>query len=87
MTPNSLQFNYISTIIKEFNLKNPYLVGSMKEFPLDFIKSLYKEGNFVIFHTQVEDIKFEENIVTNAMVFLNSNSNDTKITLDSISKK
>ena len=86
MTPISLQFNHISTIIKEFNLKNPYLVGSINEFQFYFIKSLYKHGYFAIVYAQVEDIKFDENVVTNTMVFLNSHSNDTKITLDSIPK-
>ena len=76
MTPISLQFKYISTIIKEFNLKSPYLVGSIKEFPLDFIKSLYNQDNFVVVHSKLEDIKFEEKIVTNVIAFLNSN--DTK---------
>ena len=84
MTPISLQFKYISTIIKEFNLKSPYLVGSIKEFPLDFIKSLYNQDNFVVVHSKLEDIKFEEKIVTNVIAFLNSN--DTKIALDSIPK-
>ena len=40
--PNSLQFNYISVILKEFDLKSPHFIGPLKEFPLDFLKNVEK---------------------------------------------
>ena len=80
--PISLQFNYISVILKEFDLKSPHFIGPLEEFPLDFIKSLHKNGNSVIIHTQVEDVEFNENANTNTIVFINSNINDVKIVLN-----
>ena len=80
--PISLQFNYISVILKEFDLKSPHFIGPLKEFPLDFIKSLHKNGNSVIIHTQVKDVEFNKNAITDTIIFINSNINDVKIVLN-----
>ena len=80
--PISLQSNYIGTICKEFNFQSPHLIGPINEFPIDIIKSLYKDGNFAVIDSQVKDVKFKENVVTNTIFFPTSNFNDTKKILD-----
>ena len=37
----SMQFEYITTIIEEFQLNNPYLIGSSSDIKLPLIKSLF----------------------------------------------
>ena len=70
----SVQFKYISTIIKEFRFKNPHLVGSMNVFPLGIIKSLSKDGNFVNIRTQIEEPQIIKNVTVNTIVSLGSHS-------------
>ena len=80
----SVQFKYISTIIKEFHFKNPHLVGSMNVFPLGIIKSLSKDGNFVNIRTQIEEPQIIKNVTVNTIVSLGSHSENLEQILNKI---
>ena len=72
---NTLQLQHkdIFTIIKEFNLKNPHLIGFMDN-KLELIKLLSKNGHFSNIHQRIELLSINENITTNVIVFLESQS-------------
>ena len=67
----SMQFEYITTIIEEFQLNNPYLIGSSSDIKLPLIKSLFANGHFLHAHSCVHKNLQNKGIMSNAIVFLN----------------
>ena len=72
---NTLQLQHkdIFTIIKEFNLNNPHLIGFMDN-KLELIKLLSKNGHFSNIHQRIELLSINEKINTNAIVLLEAQS-------------
>ena len=60
----SLQFEYVLTIIEEFKLKNPYLIGSLTDISRELLKLLYISGHFVTSHTHIDEMSLSKNITT-----------------------
>ena len=72
LIPNSLQYNIIS-IMKEFNLNNPHLIGSVEVNEIDFIKLLSKDDHFLNIHPKIEEFSFNKDVTMNAIVFFQRN--------------
>ena len=72
----SLQFEYVSTIIEEFKLKNPYLIGSFKtDISPELMKLLFFDGLFVTSHTtHFNEMSLSKNITNNVIAFLHPQS-------------
>ena len=70
----SLQFEYFLTIIEEFKLKNPYLIGSLTDISPKLMKRLFISGHFVTSHTHINEISLSKNITTNLIIFLHHHS-------------
>ena len=72
----SLQFKYVLKIIDQFNLKNPYLIGSSTDISPELVKSLFIRGHFVTSHTHIYEMPLSKNIgITDFIVFLHPQSN------------
>ena len=65
------QHKCIFTIIKEFNLNNPHLIGSIDN-KLELIKFISKKGHFLKIHPRIKQLSFSEQMITNAVVLHNS---------------
>ncbi len=76
LIPNSSQ--YIISIIKEFNLNNPHLIGSVEVNEIDFIKLLSKDDHFQNIHPKIEEFYFNKDVTMNAIVFLNFQRNQSE---------
>ena len=66
-----LHHKFILTIILEFNLNNPYLIGSV-ENKIELFKFLSKSNQFVNIHSRIEQSSFNEKITSNSIIFLKS---------------
>ena len=64
---HQLQHNSIITIIKEFNLNNPYFIGSVDK-KLDLLKALSRNGQFWNIHPSIENIFVNEKITKNSIL-------------------
>ena len=64
-----LQHKHFFTIIKEFNLRNPHLIGSFDNRK-ELIKFLSKNGHYMKMHSKIEHLSFNENMTSNAIVLL-----------------
>ena len=64
---HQLQHNSIITIIKEFNLNNPYFIGSVDK-KLDLLKALSRNGQFWNIHPSIENIFVNAKITKNSIL-------------------
>ena len=69
-----LEHQNIITIIKEFNLNNPYLIGSIDN-KLELFKFLSKKGQFLNIHSRITQLSANEEITRNSIVFLKYQAN------------
>ena len=67
----SMQYEYITTIIQEFQLNNLHLIGSSNELNLPLIKSLLANGLVLQISPHIHQFLEKKNIKTTAIVFLN----------------
>ena len=65
------QNGHLFTIINEFHLDNPILIGSINDITLDLIKLLYKNGQSLTVKPKIEEFSFNEKVVSNVIVFVN----------------
>ena len=70
-----LQHQNIITIIKEFNLNNPYLIGSIDN-KLELFKFLSKKGQFLNIQSRITQLSAHEEITRNSIVFLKYQANN-----------
>ena len=77
LMPNLSQQDYITSIIKEFNLNDPYLVGSVEVKNIDLIKLLSKHDHFLKIYSIIEEFSFNKDVTTNAIAFLNFKRNQS----------
>lgn len=71
-TSNSLQ-KHIYSIIQEFHLYNPHLIGSIGGVKMELIKALMsKDDHFLNIYPKIGQFSFKEEVTANAIVFLNS---------------
>ena len=77
LMPNLSLQDYITSIIKEFNLNNPYLVGSVEVKNIDLIKLLSKHDHFLKIYSIIEEFSFNKDVTTNAIAFLNFKRNQS----------
>ena len=66
-----LQQQCIFSIIKEFNLNNPYLIGSIDN-KIEFFKLLSKNGHFSNIHSRIEQSSVNGKITTNSIILFKS---------------
>lgn len=66
----SMQYEYITTIIQEFQLNNLHLIGSSNELNLPLIKSLLANGLVLQISPHIHQFLEKKNIKTTAIVFL-----------------
>ena len=67
----SLQNEHIITIITEFHLNNPYLIGSATDISQKLIRLLSKNGHFISIKPTISEFSFDEKVTTNVIVFVN----------------
>ena len=65
-----MQYEYITTIIQEFQLDNLHLIGSSNELNLPLIKSLLANGLVLQMSPHIHQFLEKKNIKTTAIVFL-----------------
>ena len=66
-----LQPQCIFTIIKEFNMNDPYFIGAI-ENKIQFFKFMSKTGQFLNIHSRMEELSVNEKFTTNSIILLNS---------------
>ena len=66
----SMQYEYITTIIQEFQLNNLHLIGSSNELNLPLIKSLLANGLVLQMSPHIHQFLEKKNIKTTAIIFL-----------------
>ena len=67
----SLQNEHLFTIITEFQLNNPYLIGSINDITLELVRLLSKNGHVINVKRKIEEFSFNEKLTENAIVFVN----------------
>ena len=67
----SHQNEHLFTIISEFHLNNPYLIGSVNDITLELIRLLSKKGHLINVKPKIEEFSFNEKVTENAIVFVN----------------
>ena len=67
----SHQNEHLFTIISEFHLNNPYLIGSINDITLELIRLLSKNGHFINVKAKIEEFSFNEKLTTKATLFRN----------------
>ena len=67
----SLQNEYVITIITEFHLTNPYLIGSTINISHKLMRLLSKNGHLVNIKPTMSEFPFDEKVTKNVIVFVN----------------
>ena len=74
----SIQYEYIPTIIDEFELDNLHLIGSLNEINLPLMKPLFANGVFLHISSDIHQPLQKKSNTTSAIVFLSYHQNVTE---------
>ena len=74
----SIQYEYIPTIIDEFELDNLHLIGSLNEINLPLMKPLFANGLFLHISSGIHQPLQKKSNTTSAIVFLSYHQNVTE---------
>ena len=74
----SIQYEYIPTIIDEFELDNLHLIGSLNEINLPLMKPLFANGVFLHISSDIHQPLQKKSNTTSAIVFLGYHQNVTE---------
>ena len=74
----SIQYEYIPTIIDEFELDNLHLIGSLNEINLPLMKPLFANGLFLHISSDIHQPLQKKSNTTSAIVFLSYHQNVTE---------
>ena len=76
----STQLEYVTMLIKQFQLTNLELIGSSSEIKLPFIKALFVRGHLLNIQSDIYKNIFDTNLITTStIVFLNYNHNSSRV--------
>ena len=72
------QNDYITQMAEEFQIKNPYIVGEMKE-KIQLLKTFHRNGQYTSSCKNIQELSTQQNLIQNAIIFVEKTGTSMEI--------